>query len=40
MDEKLISYEQAKAEWIASHPDASPEEYQAAIFEIAKRLGI
>lgn len=33
-------YEAAKKEWAESHPDATPEEYQRAMTEIARRLGV
>jgi len=31
-------YEREKAAWIAAHPEATPEEYEKAIREIAERL--
>jgi len=34
------TYEAAKAAWIASHPHATPEEYAAAMLELARRLGL
>lgn len=33
-------YEQLKAEWLASHPDATPAEIQRAMQAIAKKCGI
>jgi len=33
-------YEQLKREWVDSHPDATPEEYEKAMFAIAKKAGI
>lgn len=33
-------YEMYKQEWIAKHPTATHEQYQKAMQEIAKRLGI
>ncbi len=33
-------YEAAKAVWIATHPDATPEQYQAAMRELARRVGL
>jgi hypothetical protein len=34
------AYESAKREWIAAHPGATPEQYEAAMKAIAERLGI
>lgn len=34
------AYEAAKRAWIAAHPDATPEQYDAAMREIAARLGV
>lgn len=34
------AYEAAKRAWIAAHPDATPEQYDAAMKAIAERLGI
>lgn len=34
------SYEAAKRAWIAAHPDATPEQYDAAMREIARRYGV
>jgi hypothetical protein len=31
-------YELEKREWISNHPEATPEEYERAIREIAERL--
>jgi hypothetical protein len=36
----LASYEAAKAAWIASHPDATPAEYEAAMRRIARECGV
>jgi t-SNARE complex subunit (syntaxin) len=33
-------YESAKQQWIASNPNATPEEYQRAIRKIAARYGV
>ena len=33
-----IAYEKAKAAWIAAHPDATPEEYEAAMRLIAREF--
>jgi hypothetical protein len=33
-------YEQAKREWQARHPDATPEQYQVAMMRIAARMGL
>lgn len=33
-------YAEAKAQWIASHPGATPEQVEAAAREIAERLGL
>jgi DNA-binding MurR/RpiR family transcriptional regulator len=33
-------YEKLKAEWIAAHPNSTPEEYHAAMAAIAQRCGI
>lgn len=34
------AYEQAKRAWAAVHPDATPEQYDAAMRAIAARLGV
>jgi len=34
------TYEQAKQAWVASHPDATAAEYEAAMRAIAARLGV
>lgn len=34
------AYEAAKRAWIAAHPDATPEEYDAAMRAIAKRMRV
>jgi hypothetical protein len=34
------AYEAAKRAWIAANPDATPEQYDAAMRAIADRLGI
>ncbi len=33
-------YEAAKLVWIASHPEATPEQYQAAMRELARKAGL
>ena len=35
-----LAYEAAKRAWVDAHPDATPEQYDAAMREIAERLGI
>jgi hypothetical protein len=32
-------YEQLKTEWVEAHPEATPQEYERAIREIAQRIG-
>ena len=34
------AYEAAKRAWIAAHPNATPEQYDAAMRAIAKRMGV
>ena len=34
------TYEAAKRAWIAAHPDATTEQYDAAMRAIAKRYGV
>lgn len=34
------AYEAAKRAWIDAHPDATPEQYDAAMRAIAKRMGV
>jgi hypothetical protein len=34
------SYEAAKAAWIASYPNATPEQYSVAMLRIARELGL
>jgi len=34
------AYEAAKRAWIAANPDATPEQYDAAMKAIAERLGV
>lgn len=34
------TYELLKQEWIAKHPNAKPQEYEAAMRAICKKLGI
>lgn len=34
------TYEAAKRAWIAAHPNATPEQYDAAMRAIAKRVGV
>ena len=38
--ERWQMYEAAKRAWIAEHPGATPEQYEAAMKAIAERLGI
>lgn len=33
-------YREAKARWIAEHPNATPEQYDRAIAELAERYGV
>lgn len=33
-------YEAAKVVWIATHPEATPEQYQAAMIELARKVGL
>jgi hypothetical protein len=33
-------YEQLKREWVDSHPDATPEEYEQAMLALAEQEGI
>jgi hypothetical protein len=33
-------YEKLKAEWVKAHPNATPDEYQAAMVAIAQRCGV
>ncbi len=33
-------YEREKQDWLYKHPDCTAEQYQQAIREIAKRLGV
>lgn len=37
---RLQDYEWFKSRWIKEHPNATPEEYQRAMIELAKRLGL
>jgi len=37
---RLLDYEWLKARWIREHPNSTPEEYERAMQEIAKRLGV
>jgi hypothetical protein len=34
------AYERAKQQWVWQHPEATHEEYEAAMLEIARRLGV
>ncbi len=34
------AYEAEKRAWIAAHPNAAPEQYEAAMRAIAERLGV
>ncbi len=36
----MHEYELRKADYLRKHPEATPEQYQAAIRKIAKELGI
>lgn len=36
----FLSYEQAKREWVAAHPEATSAEYEQAMRAIAARLGV
>jgi hypothetical protein len=40
MTSKWREYERRKAAWVAAHPCATPEEYEAAMREIARELGL
>lgn len=33
-------YERMKAQWIAAHPNATPDEYAQAMREIARKAGV
>ena len=33
-------YEKLKRAWIEKHPDATRQEYETAIYEIAKKIGL
>jgi len=35
-----LGYESAKRQWIAANPNATPEQYTAAIRKIAERFGV
>lgn len=35
-----LEYERQKADWVRAHPEASPQEYQAAMKRIAQECGI
>lgn len=37
---KFELYEREKQDWLYKHPEATHEQYQQAIREIAKRLGV
>lgn len=37
---RWLEYEQRKRDWIADHPNATPEQYSAAIIKIAKDCGV
>ena len=39
-DRKLLDYEWFKLRWVREHPNATPEQYQGAMTEIARRLGV
>jgi hypothetical protein len=34
------AYERAKADWVRAHPEASPQEYDAAMKRIARECGV
>lgn len=36
----FANYERRKSEWKASHPDASPGEFDAAMMRIARECGV
>jgi len=36
----LQRYEAAKRLWLATHPNATPEQYQAAMRKLARRVGL
>lgn len=38
--DRLRQYEAEKARWIDQHPEATPQEYQAAMREIARKVGV
>ena len=38
--QRAQAYELAKCRWAAQHPSASADEYEAAIQDIARRLGL
>jgi hypothetical protein len=38
--QRAQAYEAAKASWQARHPEASADQYEAAIQDIARRLGV
>lgn len=39
-NERWETYESAKRAWVRDHPDASEEEYHAAMREIAREVGV
>lgn len=34
------AYEAAKRAWVAAHPDATPEQYEAAMRALAEEMGV
>jgi hypothetical protein len=38
--DKWHEYEQRKSAWLRTHPEASHEDYQAAMRELARKLGV
>ena len=39
-DERWEAYEAAKRAWVRDHPEATEQEYHAAIREIAREVGV
>ena len=37
---RFVKYEQAKADYVARHPQATPAEYQKAMQHFARRFGV
>ena len=38
--QRMDDYERRKADWVRSHPEATPQEYQAAMTRIARECGV